>query len=152
MKSTTCGASFDAPVKRQKLTELEKKIAEPGFWNNPATSQKIQQERKRLEEFIQTEEELARDQSELEVWFELAQEGEEVSQELAHHLAELKEQVLQIETRTMLSGENDRSNAILTIHPGAGGTEAQDWAEMLLRMYLRWAERQGFKAEVVDVQ
>ena len=86
------------------------------------------------------------------MWFELANEGEEVSQDLASHLKKLREQVLQIETRTLLSGENDRLNAILTIHPGAGGTEAQDWAEMLLRMYLRWAERQGFKADIVDSQ
>ena len=105
-----------------------------------------------MEETIQTDAELARDQSDLEVWFELAGEGEEVSQDLSNHLKKLREQVLQIETRTLLSGENDRLNAILTIHPGAGGTEAQDWAEMLLRMYLRWAERQGFKAEIVDSQ
>ena len=90
-----------------------------------------------MEETIQTDAELARDQSDLEVWFELAGEGEEVSQDLSNHLKKLREQVLQIETRTLLSGENDRLNAILTIHPGAGGTEAQDWAEMLLRMYLR---------------
>ena len=84
--------------------------------------------------------------------FELAGEGEEVTQEVASRLAELKAQVERIETQSLLSGESDRSNAILTIHPGAGGTEAQDWAEMLMRMYLRWAERQGFKAEILDFQ
>ena len=81
---------------------------------------------------------------------ELAKEGEDVGAELDSHLSKLTEEVSRIETRTLLSGENDRANAILTIHAGAGGTEACDWAEMLLRMYLRWAERQGFKAEVVE--
>jgi len=84
------------------------------------------------------------------VLLELAKEGEDVGAELDSHLSKLTEEVSRIETRTLLSGENDRANAILTIHAGAGGTEACDWAEMLLRMYLRWAERQGFKAEVVE--
>ncbi|OFW36950.1 MAG: peptide chain release factor 2 [Acidobacteria bacterium RIFCSPLOWO2_12_FULL_60_22] len=125
-------------------------MAEPGFYNDPANSQKILQARKRLEEALTTDEELARDQSDIEVWFELASEGEDVGGELDSHLTKLKEDVLRIETHTLLSGENDRSNAIIAIHAGAGGTEAQDWAEMLLRMYLRWAERQGFHAELVD--
>jgi peptide chain release factor 2 len=86
------------------------------------------------------------------VLFELDSEGEDVSQELDRQLAKLKHEVEQTEIRTLLSGENDIANAILTIHPGAGGTEAQDWAEMLLRMYLRWAEREGFSAETVDYQ
>ena len=81
---------------------------------------------------------------------ELGREGEDVGADLASHLKKLQEEVSRIETRTLLGGENDRANAILAIHAGAGGTEACDWAEMLLRMYLRWAERQGFKAEVVD--
>ena len=134
------------------MAELEKKIAEPGFWNDSATSQKIQQARKRLENFIKTDQELVRAQSDVEVLLELEAEGEDVEKELSQQLAKLKEEVSQIETRTLLSGENDLSNAILAIHSGAGGTEAQDWAEMLLRMYLRWAEREGFKAEVVDYQ
>ena len=81
---------------------------------------------------------------------ELGKEGEDVGADLTSHLAKLQEEVSKIETRTLLGGENDRSNAILSIHAGAGGTEACDWAEMLLRMYLRWAERQGFQAEVVE--
>jgi peptide chain release factor 2 len=84
------------------------------------------------------------------VFFELSAEGEEVGQDIVSQFDKLKEQVLRIETQTLLSGENDRANAILTIHAGAGGTEACDWAEMLLRMYMRWAERQGFSAELVE--
>ena len=99
---------------------------------------------------MKTDETLATDQSDVEVLFELAAEGEEVSQEIVSQFDKLKEQVLRIETQTLLSGENDRSGAILAIHAGAGGTEACDWAEMLLRMYMRWAERQGFTAELVE--
>ena len=86
----------------------------------------------------------------METLFELAQEGEQVEQEIAAQFDKLREQVLRVETETLLSGEADRSSAILAIHAGAGGTEACDWAEMLLRMYIRWAERHGFTAELVE--
>jgi len=132
------------------MEELEKQIAEPGFWNDPQNTQKILQTRKRLDEKLKTDEALVRDQSDMEVLFELAGEGEQVEKEIASQFDKLKEHVLRIETQTLLSGENDRSGAILAIHAGAGGTEACDWAEMLLRMYLRWAERRGFTAELVE--
>ncbi len=103
-----------------------------------------------MEEALRTDEELARDQSDVEVLFELAAEGEDVGRDIVAQFDKLKEQVERIETQTLLSGENDRANAILAIHAGAGGTEACDWAEMLLRMYIRWAERQGFSAELVE--
>ena len=137
-------------MQRRKVEEIEKQIAEPGFWNDPAQSQKLLQTRKRLEGILKTDEALARDQSDMEVLFELASEGEQVEREVAQQFSQLKEHVLRLETQTLLSGENDQANAILAIHAGAGGTEACDWADMLLRMYLRWAERQGFKAEVVE--
>jgi peptide chain release factor 2 len=108
------------------------------------------QARKRLEEALQTDEELARDQSDVEVLFELAEEGEDVGRDIVTQFDKLKAQVERIETQTLLSGENDRANAIVAIHSGAGGTEACDWAAILLRMYLRWAERRGFAAELVD--
>jgi peptide chain release factor 2 len=108
------------------------------------------QARKRLEDALKLDEELARGQSDLEVFFELSGEGEDVGADIAAQFDQLKQQVLRAETQTLLSGENDRANAILAIHSGAGGTEACDWAEMLLRMYMRWAERQGFTAELVD--
>ncbi len=84
--------------------------------------------------------------------FELEAEGENVAADIDRQLSKLKEEVEEIETRTLLSGENDAANAIVAIHSGAGGTEACDWAEMLLRMYLRWAERRGFKSEVLETQ
>jgi peptide chain release factor 2 len=86
------------------------------------------------------------------VLLELAREGEDAAQDLAAALLRLRRQLERIETETLLTGEHDGSNAIVTIHPGAGGTESQDWAEMLMRMYLRWAERQGMKASVMDRQ
>jgi peptide chain release factor 2 len=82
----------------------------------------------------------------------LAREGESVTEDLRKEISDLREVADALETRTLLSGENDMRNAIVTIHPGAGGTESQDWAEMLLRMYLRWAERQGFQAELIEYQ
>jgi peptide chain release factor 2 len=86
------------------------------------------------------------------VLFEFAEEDESSVKELQSLLAQLEHDLSQAETEMLLAGENDRRNAICTIHPGAGGTESQDWAEMLLRMYLKWAEQRGFKAEVLEYQ
>jgi peptide chain release factor 2 len=88
--------------------------------------------------------------SDVETLFELAREGEDVGAELARELENFREHLNRIEDAMLLSGHNDRLSAIVTIHPGAGGTESQDWAEMLLRMYLRWAERMGFETVVTD--
>ncbi len=83
---------------------------------------------------------------------EWAEGGEDVTADLERGLTELEAEIDAAETKKMLSGEHDRANAIVTIHPGAGGVESQDWAEMLLRMYLKWAERRGFRREVIDFQ
>jgi len=88
----------------------------------------------------------------VEAYFELAREGESVTGELRGELEALRQEVDRLETETLLGGEHDHLNAIVTIHPGAGGTESQDWAEMLLRMYRRWAERRGFKFTLNDYQ
>ena len=109
-------------------------------------------ERKRLSQVVEADAELARRASDLEAFFELAEEGEDVVGDIDREMKDLDARVDQLETTALLSGENDHRNAILVIHPGAGGTEAQDWAQMLLRMYLRWAEREGFKANVTDEQ
>ena len=110
------------------------------------------QVRKRLTDVVETDRELARRLSDLDTFFELAREGEDVSGELRQELERLQGEVDRLETRVLLAGEHDARNAIVTIHPGAGGTESQDWAQMLLRMYLRWAERQGFQTAVNDLQ
>ena len=109
-------------------------------------------ERKRLEDALATDADLARRTEDITAYFELGKEGEDVSQDLKRELDSLHERVEALETQTLLSGPTDTNNAIMTIHPGAGGTESQDWAEMLLRMYLRWAERQGFQTEMNDYQ
>jgi len=109
-------------------------------------------ERRRLEETLSQDEELERRVADIGAYFDLAREGEAVAEDLRKEINDLREIADRLETQTLLSGENDMRNAIVTIHPGAGGTESQDWAEMLLRMYLRWAERQGFQAELNEYQ
>ena len=109
-------------------------------------------ERKRIEAALANENDLSRRTQDIEAYFELAREGENVDGDLRREIDNLREVVDKLETQTLLAGENDARNAIVTIHPGAGGTESQDWAEMLMRMYLRWAERQGFEAILNDYQ
>jgi peptide chain release factor 2 len=105
-----------------------------------------------LEEDRDLSESLRRRTEDLAVLVEWAEAGEPVADDLAKGLDDLSTTVDAGETKKMLGGEHDRKNAIVTIHPGAGGTESQDWAEMLLRMYLRWSERRGFKRDVIDLQ
>ena len=109
-------------------------------------------DRKRLESLVRDDDELVRRTGDIEAYFELGREGEDVLLDLEKSIKELGAFAEDLEARTMLSGEADGLNAIVTVHPGAGGTESQDWAEMLLRMYLRWAEQQGFKTEMNDYQ
>jgi peptide chain release factor 2 len=109
-------------------------------------------DRKRLEALVRDDDELVRRTGDIDAYFELAREGENVEADLDREIKALGTFAEELEARTMLSGETDPLNAIVTVHPGAGGTESQDWAEMLLRMYLRWAEQQGFKTEMNDYQ
>ena len=110
------------------------------------------QDRKRLTEAIESAEGIGRMTSDLDTMFELFREGENMSAEIEREMKAYSEHLEKLETGMLLSRENDHRGAILTIHPGAGGTESQDWAEMLLRMYLRWCERSGFPANVTDRQ
>src|SRR6185312_15003943 len=107
-------------------------------------------EKKRLEHVLATDADLGRRSDDINAYVELAKEGENVDSDLQREISSLRDVIDKLETETLLSGENDVRNAIVTIHPGAGGTESQDWADMLLRMYLRWAERQGFSTEVTN--
>ncbi len=145
-----CGAIFDAPAKKSQLAEIEKEVTSPDFWSQP--SQKLLQQRKRLEETLADEARVASAMSDLDTLFELSREGEQVGGEIESEMKRFSEHLEKLETETLLSGENDFRSAIVTIHPGAGGTESQDWAEMLLRMYLRWAERKGFSTVITDRQ
>lgn len=108
-------------------------------------------EKRRYEEFIEEINRIEQYLSDLSVYLELAQEGEDVTAEWQEHVARLKQDLKDLENRILLSEPEDANPAILEIHAGAGGTEAQDWAEMLMRMYLRWAEKKGFKTRIVDI-
>lgn len=132
------------------MEELERQIAAPEFWTDPEKSQTLMQERKRLERALADDRELESQLSDLETLLELAREGEDVAGEAEAAMKALGERLERLETAMLLSGENDLRSAIVTIHPGAGGTESQDWAEMLLRMYLRWAERSGYDTVITD--
>src|SRR5260370_4287028 len=143
----TCGSIFDAGKLRQQFAEIEKQASDPNLWSNPEKSQQIMRERKRLESVLSLEGDLERRTGDIAAYFDLAGEGENVTADLQRELDALRDLVDRVETETLLSGANDGLNAIVTIHPGAGGTEAQDRAEMLLRMDLGGAERQGVKTE-----
>ncbi len=152
IKSATCGSIFDPARIRRELSEIETKLADPAMWSNSGANQPLMRDRKRLEALVADDEELMRRTSDIEAYFELAGEGEDIFLDLEKSINELRTFAEELEARTMLSGEADPLNAIVTVHPGAGGTESQDWAEMLLRMYLLWAEQQGFKTEMNDYQ
>ena len=109
-------------------------------------------QKKRLENVLATESDLVRRSEDISAYFDLGREGEDVDADLHREIDALRNLVDRLETESLLSGENDARNAIVTIHPGAGGTESQDWADMLLRMYLRWAERRGFQTVLYDYQ
>jgi peptide chain release factor 2 len=151
-----CGAIFDAAHYREQLKTLEEKIAQPDFWSDQEKAQGVLRERKRAEDQISAEAKLDSLSGDIETYVNLAQEEtnaaqrEDLVKELERELNAADAYVGELETRTLLSGETDHLNAIMTIKPGAGGTESQDWASILLRMYLRWAERKGLDANVLD--
>jgi peptide chain release factor 2 len=138
------------------LKSLEARVAQPDFWNNQEAAQSVLRDRKRAEDQIGADTRLASLSSDIETYINLAHEETNAEQrndllkEMDRELASAESYVAELETRTLLSGENDHLNAIMTIKPGAGGTESQDWASILLRMYLRWAERKGMSAAVLD--
>jgi len=152
-RCATCGSIFDAPRLKAELAALEEKIADPALWADAAKSQPLMRERKRLEGLLADDAELERRTSDIAAYLDLMREGElSVEPEVKREIDALATMTEALESKTMLSEENDALNAIVTVHPGAGGTESQDWAEMLMRMYLRWAERQGFKTEINELQ
>jgi peptide chain release factor 2 len=148
----TFGVFFDAPARRKELALLEEQIAQPQFWQDQEASQKVLTARKRLMETLEADEKLAGRLADMEAYFELSREGENIDSELRSELDKLHHEVDLLETESLLGGESDHLNALVTVHPGAGGTESQDWGDMLLRMYQRWAETRGFKFTMNDYQ
>ena len=131
---------------------MEQQAADPTFWNEQDVAQEVLQRRRRLQEDLDLADSIGNRIEDLAVLIEWAGQGEDVLQDLLTALNGLQTEVEAGEIKKMLGGEHDRRNAIVSIHPGAGGTESQDWAEMLLRMYLRWAERRGFSKEIIEAQ
>ena len=148
----TSGGGFDEARLNRELGQIEAQVSEPDFWKDQERAQQILQRRRRLDDDRIIAESVRTQTDDLAVLIEWGRQGENVSADLGAGLTRLAESIEAGEVRTMLSGPMDASNAIVTIHPGAGGTESQDWAEMLMRMYVRWSERKGFKREVVDLQ
>ncbi|MBA2354026.1 MAG: peptide chain release factor 2 [Acidobacteria bacterium] len=143
---------LDAARPDQELARLEAQASAPDFWNDQAGAQQVLQRRRRLDEDVTLLAALRQRTDDLTVLREWLEAGEDAGDDLRRGLDDLERDVDAGEIKKMLGGEHDAKNAIITVHPGAGGTESQDWAEMLLRLYLRWAERRGFKKDVLDFQ
>ena len=139
---------------KKRLEEIEQIQQDPNFWNNAKEAAKISQEKNKLEKILNVWQEANDALNDAIEYYELAKEenDQETLEMLFEDAPNLKEHIQALEIQIMLSGEHDNKNAIVSIHPGAGGTESQDWASMLYRMYLRWAERHNFKVEVLDYQ
>ncbi len=139
---------------KQELERIEKEQEDPNFWQDVLKARDTNKEKVRLNRLLETYQKTKNSLDESVELFELAQnDNDEVTLSLLYEEAHVLEHSVQkVEIEIMLSGENDASNAIITIQPGAGGTESQDWASILYRMYLRWAERRGFKSEILDYQ
>jgi peptide chain release factor 2 len=146
------GGIFEIDAWKRRLEALEAKASDPDLWKDQAAAQTILRERTRLTESLEAQQALEHKLEEAQVCAELAREGEAVGEDLVASVDALGEALDQSELEMMLTGEHDDGDAILTIHPGAGGTESQDWAEMLYRMYLRWAEARDYRVETLDYQ
>ncbi|WP_462410984.1 peptide chain release factor 2 [Neobacillus sp. Marseille-QA0830] len=144
--------SLDLENKEARIAELEDEMLHPDFWNNQDMAQKVISESNALKDQVHEFYELNEIFENLEVTYELVKEesDSELQEELEEELGQLTERLNQYELQLLLSEEYDKNNAILELHPGAGGTESQDWGSMLLRMYTRWAEKKGFKVETLD--
>jgi len=151
--STSCGGIFDIPEKEKRLGQLDAEMGAPSFWEDNRRAQELIRERSELQRLVTRATELGKQAEDLGVLLELADEVGDGSldTEIADGLRQLQRELDEFELKLMLSGPHDNKACVLSIHPGAGGTESQDWAQMLMRMYLRWCERKGFKAEVVDL-
>jgi peptide chain release factor 2 len=153
-ESQSYGGTFDISTREARLRELQEVMAEPSFWDNQDSARRTIEEANKLKSWVEPWKELHEQSSELTEMADLleAEPDEELEAELAQELEALVGKLEALELQNMLQGDDDHRDAILTINPGAGGLESQDWAEMLLRMYQRWAERRGFSLNVLDLQ
>ncbi len=146
------GGIFDYENKKERLEEVVGELEDPEVWNKPEYAQELGRERAALEQVVETLDKLADQLNDASELLDMAveEEDEETAEAVVKDLDDAQKQLEQLEFRRMFSGEMDANNAYLDIQAGSGGTEAQDWAEMLLRMYLRWGERKGFKTELIE--
>ena len=147
------GGIFDLDSKNERLTEVVRELEQPDVWNNPERAQELGRERVRLEEVVLVLNNMSRTLEDASELLEMAadESDQETLDSIYTDLDGLEHDIARLEFRRMFSGELDESNTFVDIQSGSGGTEAQDWAEMLLRMYLRWSERHGFKTEMIEV-
>lgn len=146
------GGIFDFDSKKERLEEVVRELEEPDIWNKPELAQALGKERVQLETLVNNLSHLSQSLLDLNELFELArsEEDEAAISDLGQELAIIEQKVADLEFRRMFSGKMDAANAYLEIQSGSGGTEAQDWAEILLRMYLRWGEQHGFSTELIE--
>ena len=145
------GGTFDFDSKIKRLAEINTKLQDPNVWSNQEESQKLGKEKASLDKLVELIEGLNSSVEDLNELFELLGEDESESNQLKEELLNVEEKISDLEFRRMFSGRMDQANTYLDIQSGSGGTEAQDWAEMLLRMYLKWGENKGFKTELIEV-
>ncbi len=147
------GGIFDLDARSERLTEVSRELEAPDIWNNPERAQELGRERARLEEVVHTLTRMFQSLRDTDELLDVAVEEDdgEMFEAIAADVGRLEADIARLEFQRMFSGDMDAENAFLDIQSGSGGTEAQDWAEMLLRMYLRWGERHGFATELIEV-
>jgi peptide chain release factor 2 len=152
--SPTSRSTFDVEGKRRRLSELQQAAAAPHLWNDTRRAQRVMADLAAVEDDLRVSDDFEQQLSDLMVLNDLAREedDEDASREVADGIAGLDRWLADLESRVLLSGEYDGRDAVVTVHAGAGGTDSQDWAQMLERMLLRWAERHGFKTDLHDEQ
>ena len=150
--SARSGCIFDPQGRRDRIDELNQERLDPSFWDDPDHAKEVEQEVAREEEWVERWEQVNRQAEDLETLQVLAAEEDDagLEDEIQREARRLEARLDRLELRSMLSEEDDVRNSIVEINPGAGGTESQDWAEMLLEMYLRWAENEDFEAELLE--
>ncbi|MFN3581532.1 MAG: peptide chain release factor 2 [Pseudomonas sp.] len=152
-RSETIRGYLDYDHKHDRLTEVERELEDPSVWNDPERAQSLGKERAQLAQIVETLDEMSSGLADASELLEMAAEEEDESAvaDIVTELARLQASLEKLEFRRMFSGEMDANNCYLDIQAGSGGTEAQDWANMLLRMYLRWCDQRGFETEIVEL-
>lgn len=150
-KSIDLRKFMELEAKAKRMEEIEQSLADSAIWNNPRKSAELMKEKKILSTYMDSGDQFQQSIDDIETYFSLIEEDPDLTGEVEQEIVHFEKIVDEAETKNYLSGENDSNNAFLSIHPGAGGTESQDWAEMLLRMYLRFGEREEFKVKIIEI-